>query len=68
MSLLGAIRVERSYYHCATCGQGVCPWDAELGMTALAVSPAVEEVACIAGVQSSFAEASAKVLPKLAGL
>jgi hypothetical protein len=37
-------------------------------MTALAVSPAVEEVACIAGVQSSFAEASAKVLPKLAGL
>lgn len=68
MSLLGAIRVERPYYHCAPCGQGVCPWDAELGMTALAVSPAVEEVACIAGVQSSFAEASTKVLPKLAGL
>jgi hypothetical protein len=32
------------------------------------LSPAVEEVACIAGVHSSFAEASAKVLPKLAGL
>jgi hypothetical protein len=32
------------------------------------VSPAVEEVACIAGVHSSFAEASEKVLPKLAGL
>jgi hypothetical protein len=28
----------------------------------------VEEVTCIAGVQSSFAEASVKVLPKLAGL
>ena len=34
----------------------------------MALSPGAEEVACIAGVQSSFAEASAKVLPKLAGL
>jgi len=62
------LRVERPYYHCAPCGQGVCPWDAELGVTATALSPGVEEVTCIAGVQSSFAEASVKVLPKLAGL
>jgi hypothetical protein len=68
MSLLGAVRLERPYYHCAPCGQGVCPWDTVLGVTATALSPGVEEVACIAGVQSSFAEASAKVLPKLAGL
>jgi hypothetical protein len=68
VSLLGAVRLERPYYHCASCGQGVCPWDAVLGVTATALSPGVEEVACIAGVQSSFAEASAKVLPKLAGL
>jgi len=68
VSLLGAVRVERPYYHCASCGQGVCPWDTVLGVTATALSPGVEEVACIAGVQSSFAEASAKVLPKLAGL
>ena len=39
-----------------------------LGVTATALSPAVEEVACVAGVHTSFAEASAKVLPKLAGL
>jgi hypothetical protein len=32
------------------------------------LSPAAAEVACIAGVQSSFAEASTKVLPKLAGV
>jgi hypothetical protein len=32
------------------------------------LSPAAAEVACIAGVQSSFGEASTKVLPKLAGL
>jgi hypothetical protein len=68
VSLLGAVRVERPYYPCAACGQGSCPWDTVLGVTATALSPGAEEVACIAGVQSSFAEASTKVLPKLAGL
>jgi hypothetical protein len=68
VSLLGPLRVERHYYHCAACRQGFCPWDAELGLGTTAVSPAVEEVACIAGVHSSFAEASEKVLRRLAGL
>jgi hypothetical protein len=66
--LLGTVRLERHYYHCAACGQGFCPWDAVLGVTPAALSPAAAEVACIAGVQSSFAEASERVLPKLAGL
>jgi hypothetical protein len=68
VSLLGPLRLERHYYHCAACGQGFCPWDAELGIGATALSPAAAEVACVAGVQASFAEASEKVLPKLAGL
>jgi hypothetical protein len=68
VSLLGPVRLKRHYYHCARCGQGFCPWDEVLGVTAAAVSPGAAEVACIAGVQSSFAEASEKVLPKLAGL
>jgi len=67
VSLLGPVRLERPYYHCTACGQGCCPWDGVLGVTA-ALSPAVEEVACVAGVHTSFAEASAKVLPRLAGL
>ena len=68
VSLLGPVRFERAYYHCAGCGQGGCPWDAELGVTGATLSPGAAEVACIAGVQTSFAEASEKVLPKLAGL
>jgi hypothetical protein len=68
VSLLGPLRLERHYYHCPACGRGFCPWDAELGVTAATLSPAAAEVACVAGVQTSFAEASAKVLPKLAGL
>lgn len=68
VSLLGPVRLERPYYHCATCGQGCCPWDAVLGVSNAALSPGAAEVACVAGVQTSFAEASEKVLPKLAGL
>jgi hypothetical protein len=68
VSLLGPVRFERAYYHCAGCGQGGCPWDAELGVRGATLSPGAAEVACIAGLQTSFAEASEKVLPKLAGL
>jgi len=68
VSLLGPLRLERPYSHCSACGQGFCPWDAELGVRAATLSPAAAEVACVAGVQPSFAEARAKVLPKLAGL
>lgn len=55
-------------YRCAACGQGFCPWETMLGVTAAALSPAAAEGAWIAGVQASFAEASEKGLPKLAGL
>ena len=68
ISLLGPVRLERAYYHCAACGHGSCPWDEELGVTEATLSPGAAEVACLAGVQTSFAEASTKVLPKLAGL
>jgi hypothetical protein len=68
VSLLGLVRFERAYYHCAECRQGGCPWDAELGVTGATLSPGAAEVVCMAGVQTSFAEASEKVLPKLAGL
>lgn len=68
VTLIGTLRLERHYYHCPTCQQGFCPWDEVLGLTPQALSPAAEEVTCLAGVQASFAEASVKTLPKLAGL
>lgn len=60
--------LKRHYYHCADCGQGFCPWDGILLLTPQALSPAAEEVTCIAGVQNPFAEASHKTLCRLAGL
>jgi hypothetical protein len=66
--LIGVVELRRHYYHCAACGRGFCPWDATLRLTPQALSPAAEEVTCIAGVQNPFAEASHTTLRRLAGL
>jgi hypothetical protein len=69
VSLLGELRVRRGYYHCQACGHGYTPWDVELGIAEAArLTPAAQEVTCIAGVQTSFAEASQRTLERLAGL
>lgn len=68
MTLIGRLVLQRHYYHCAACGRGFCPWDALLHLQAPALSPAAEEVTCLAGVQAPFAEASRKTLVRMAGL
>ncbi|OAI41686.1 hypothetical protein AYO40_02515 [Planctomycetaceae bacterium SCGC AG-212-D15] len=59
--MIGVIDPKRHYYHCGFCHGGFCPWDAKLRLTARGLSPAAEEVACIAGVQT-FAEANERTL------
>jgi len=68
LTLLGALRLRRHYYYCPACHQGTCPLDAVLGLREHDLTPAADEVVCLAGVQASFAEAAQKVLPKLANL
>ena len=69
ISLVGELDLNRCYYHCAACHQGCVPWDAILGLnTASRLTRAATEVVCIAGVQTSFAEASERTLEKMAGL
>jgi hypothetical protein len=68
LSLLGSIRFQRHYYHCPSCGQGTCPLDQTLGLSAADLTPAADEVVCLAGVQDSFAIAAQKVLARLSGL
>ena len=62
------MRLTRAYYYCPHCRTGHCPWDAALRLTAGDLTPAAEEMVSLAGLLSSFAEASEKVLPRLAGL
>ena len=67
--MLGPIRCRRAYYYCHRCGQGLFPWDEQVGLTPKRLTPGAEELVALAGtVSNGFAEASVKVLPKLAGL
>lgn len=68
LSLFGALRLQRCYYHCRQGGHGYVPWDQELGLGAAALTPAAAEVTSLAGVQSSFAQASEITLRKMCGL
>ena len=69
VSLLGPVQLKRCYYHCAECHHCLTPWDAELQLDqTAALTPAAREVTCLAGVQSSFAQASERMLTILCGL
>jgi hypothetical protein len=68
LTLLGPVRLRRHYYLCEACGRGTCPRDALLGLHAHDLTPAADEAVCLAGTLASFAEATEKVLPRLAGL
>lgn len=68
VSLFGEVRFARCYYHCDHCKSGLCPWDQTLGLNESRLTPAAAEVACLAGVQVSFEEASQRTLRIMAGL
>ena len=68
VSLVGAVRLSRAYYHCGACGRGSFPWDTTLRLSPQRLTPAAEEVTALAGVQESFAKAADRTLRKLAGL
>ena len=58
----------RAYDHGPHCHAGTGPTDAVLRRPGAAPSPAAYEVACLAGMLCSFAEAAAVTRPKRAGL
>lgn len=65
---MGEVRVARPYYHCAHCRHGHVPLDHEVGLTTARLTPAAAEVTCLAGVQTSFAQAAEVTLKKMCGL
>ena len=66
-TVLGLVTLERAYYHCAACGQGFCPRDRGLGLTASMLSPGVTRMVGQVAARVSFAESS-NLLHELAGL
>ena len=66
-SAVGELRLERAYYHCASCERGFCPRDRHLGIEGASLSPAVTRMVGAVGATVSFAEGSA-LLAELAGI
>lgn len=66
-TLVGAVRVRRAYYACATCGQGQAPLDAELGVRGEAYSPALRRLICQVGALLPF-EPGAALLAEASGV
>lgn len=65
-NVLGPLRLERAYYHCAACGHGYCPRDRHLGIENTSLSPALTRMTGTVGAMVSFQEGSV-LLKELAG-
>ena len=66
-TVLGLITLRRAWYHCAACGHGLAPRDAELGVTGTSMSPGLAAMNDRAAAAGPFAGA-ASLLGDLAGV
>ncbi len=64
---LGLVTVTRAWYHCAECGHGLAPRDAELGVAGESMSPGLTAMNDLAAAAGPFAGA-ARLLEELAGV
>lgn len=63
----GVVKVRRAYYYCGRCQQSFLPYDEALGLMD-AISPGLMPLVCLAGTLLPFADASADLLRRLAGV
>ena len=66
-SVLGPLRLERAYYHCAQCQSGFCPRDRHLRLEMFSLTPGVLRMTGSTAALVSFQESSA-LLHELAGV
>jgi hypothetical protein len=66
-TVLGPVMVRRAWYHCAACGHGLAPRDAELGVATASMSPGLAKMTARAAAAVPFAKA-ASLLAELAGV
>jgi hypothetical protein len=66
-TVLGPVTLTRAWYHCAACGHGLAPRDAELGVAGASLSPGLAAMTDKAAAAGPFAQA-AGLLAGLAGV
>jgi len=67
LTVLAPVQVQRAYYHCAGCGDGVIPKDQELDIAGTSFSPGVRRMMGRVGGKESFDEGR-RDLHELAGV
>jgi hypothetical protein len=68
VSLLGEVRLSRTYYYCSACSLNQLPWDRKVGLTKRRITPGAAELATMAGTLASFPLAVERALPRMSGL
>jgi hypothetical protein len=66
-TVLGPVTLRRAWYHCAECGHGFAPRDAELGVGRQTMSPGLAKMTDRAAAAVPFT-AAAKLIGELAGI
>ena len=66
-TVLGPVSVTRAWYHCAQCGRGVAPRDAELGVARESMSPGLAAMNDTAAAAGPFTGA-ARLLQEIGGI
>jgi hypothetical protein len=66
-TVLGPVTLRRAWYHCARCGHGLAPRDAELAVAGASMSPGLRAISDKAAAAVPFARAAA-LLEDLAGV
>jgi hypothetical protein len=66
-TVLGPVTLTRAWYHCAQCGHGLAPRDAELSVAGVSVSPGLAAMTDLAAADGPFAKAS-RMLEAMAGV
>ena len=66
-TVLGPVTLRRAWYHCAACGHGFAPRDAELGVAGQTMSPGLAKMTDRAAAAVPFA-AAARLVGELAGI
>lgn len=56
VTVVGTVKLERGYYHCAVCGEGVIPEDRELDIEDTSFSPGVRRMMGLVGAKEAFDE------------
>ncbi len=60
--------VRRAYYHCSSCHQGHCPFDAANALQSDHLSTGLRPLVCLAGTLTSFRDGSDDLLRRFCGI